>query len=368
MTKFFYYLSSFLSSVLLTIAFVIPTNSFSQRTAGPILLYTFSEVENDSIIKDMSDVEPIVDLRMTKEVQKIEGSNGVIISDDQDSFVQGLFSYGDPPAGISEKIKASGAFTYEAWLRPASSTLGECRIISYSGGSASRNASLLIKLTNVEIRTRTVNNGNNGYLLPWLIGPIITEDLPVVHFVYTFDGGAENFYVDGSLFNSRTELDDNIQGWDSTFTFIIGTELNNDAVRRQYKGEIYLVAVYDKALTPDEVSANFDAGHEDSQEVNIISSNEYGFNLGQNYPNPFSSTTTIAFNIPIQSDVNITLFDVLGKEVRKIASGSYGAGSHKVNFNATGLSPGGYFYKIEAAPNSGRGDDFVNVKHMILIK
>jgi hypothetical protein len=120
---------------------------------------------------------------------------------------------------------------------------------------------MLVKLENTEIRTRTVTNGNNGFNNAWLTGPIITEvPPPVTHLLYTFDGGEENVYLNGELLDSRSELDGDISGWDDTHEVIIGTEHNNDAIRRQYKGDIYMVAVYDKALTAEEVAGNFAAG------------------------------------------------------------------------------------------------------------
>lgn len=83
--------------------------------------------------------------------------------------------------------------------------------------------------------------------------------------------------------------------------------------------------------------------------------------LSQNYPNPFNPTTTISFNLPSRSDVHLSLVDVLGKVVREIAVGSYEAGLHKVELDASGLTAGVYFYKFEAGK-------FVDVKKLILMK
>ena len=234
MEKFNY----FLSSVLLTIAFIFPASSFAQRAEGPIVFYTFETVEDDTIIRDVSGVEPIIDLSMSEEVTKLEGRNGINIKDDDDSYQEGLYADGPSPA-LAEKIKASGAFTVEAWLAPVSDQLGECRVFTYSESPGSRNVTLLVKLANTEMRVRTVDNGNNGYNNPWLTGPIITEvPPPVMHLVWTFSGGEENVYLDGELLDSRSELDGDLSSWDDTHEVIIGTEHGNDAVRRQYKGDI----------------------------------------------------------------------------------------------------------------------------------
>ena len=54
-----------LSSILLAIVLIFPADSFSQRVGGPIVFYTFETVENNNIIRDVSGVEPIIDLEMT---------------------------------------------------------------------------------------------------------------------------------------------------------------------------------------------------------------------------------------------------------------------------------------------------------------
>ena len=256
MKKFNY----FLSSVLLTIAFIFPASSFARRVEGPIVFYTFETVENDTIIRDVSGVEPIIDLTMSEEVTKLEGRNGVNIKDDDNSYQEGLYADGPSPA-LAEKIMASGAFTVEAWIAPIHDQLGECRVFSYSENAGSRNVTLLIKLENTEMRTRTAINGNNGFNMAWLTGPVVTQvPPPVTHLLYTFDGGDENVYLNGELLDSRSVIGGDLSGWDDTHEVIIGTEHGNDAIRRQFKGDIYMVAVYDKALTSDEVAGNFAAG------------------------------------------------------------------------------------------------------------
>lgn len=87
----------------------------------------------------------------------------------------------------------------------------------------------------------------------------------------------------------------------------------------------------------------------------------YEFKLEQNYPNPFNPSTKIEFSIPERSFVSLKIYDVLGREVSKLANGEMQAGLHSVNFNASGLSTGIYFYKIEAG-------NFIKVKKMSLLK
>jgi photosystem II stability/assembly factor-like uncharacterized protein len=70
------------------------------------------------------------------------------------------------------------------------------------------------------------------------------------------------------------------------------------------------------------------------------------FALDQNYPNPFSSTTTIKFTIPEQGNVEIRVFNVLGYEIKTVVKKEFTQGQHEVVFNAEGLSSGVYFYRM----------------------
>ena len=83
--------------------------------------------------------------------------------------------------------------------------------------------------------------------------------------------------------------------------------------------------------------------------------------LEQNYPNPFNPTTTIQYSIPKNGLVKIVVYDILGKEVSTLVNEVKTAGIYIVDFNASSLASGIYYYKI----NSG---DFSSVKKMMLIK
>ena len=85
------------------------------------------------------------------------------------------------------------------------------------------------------------------------------------------------------------------------------------------------------------------------------------YSLSQNYPNPFNPTTTIKFGIPKAGDVSLAVYDILGRKVAELINGNLTAGYHTVNFNATNLASGVYFYRIEAG-------DFVSVKKLMLLK
>lgn len=85
------------------------------------------------------------------------------------------------------------------------------------------------------------------------------------------------------------------------------------------------------------------------------------FALAQNFPNPFNPTTTIEFSVPRTSPVKLEVFNVLGQLVAMPANGRYSAGVHSVQFDASGLPSGIYFYRLTHAEGS-------ETKKMALVK
>lgn len=85
------------------------------------------------------------------------------------------------------------------------------------------------------------------------------------------------------------------------------------------------------------------------------------FSLAQNYPNPFNPSTVIQFAIPKRSEVSLKVFNVLGQEVANLINTEMNRGVHRVNFDASNLSSGIYFYRLQSG-------SFVEAKKMLLIK
>ncbi|HEX2787755.1 MAG TPA: T9SS type A sorting domain-containing protein [Ignavibacteria bacterium] len=97
--------------------------------------------------------------------------------------------------------------------------------------------------------------------------------------------------------------------------------------------------------------------------VSVGNENELvkSYALYQNYPNPFNPETTIKFDIPKSSFVNISVYDVTGKLIKQLLNDNRTSGSYEVKFNAFNLASGVYYYKITAG-------DFSEVKKMMLVK
>ncbi len=76
------------------------------------------------------------------------------------------------------------------------------------------------------------------------------------------------------------------------------------------------------------------------------------FTLAQNYPNPFNPTTTIAYTIPRQTHVKITIYDVRGKEMSTLVDEEQSAGGYTTSFDASQVNSGVYFYTLTSGDHS----------------
>ncbi|MBK8981833.1 MAG: T9SS type A sorting domain-containing protein [Ignavibacteria bacterium] len=85
------------------------------------------------------------------------------------------------------------------------------------------------------------------------------------------------------------------------------------------------------------------------------------FKLSQNYPNPFNPSTRIDFALPNNGNVILKIYDLTGKEVETIVNDFRTAGYYTINFNASNLASGIYYYKLTA------GND-IAVNKMVVVK
>ncbi len=85
------------------------------------------------------------------------------------------------------------------------------------------------------------------------------------------------------------------------------------------------------------------------------------YSIEQNYPNPFNPSTTIKYSVPQTSNVVIKVFDILGNETETLVNEEKSAGNYNIEFDASNLPSGVYFYQLKAG-------GFVRTKKMVLMK
>jgi hypothetical protein len=179
----------------------------------------------------------------------------------------------------------------------------------------------------------------------------------------------------------------NVSGNSVRLNWITNTETNNRGfeIQRKTGNEFSTIAFVDGKGTTTEkqnysfVDGNlargtytyrlkqvdFDGTSDLSNEVTVtVGPTDYSLN--QNYPNPFNPSTIITFNLAVDSKVTLTVFNLLGEEVTKLVNGNLTAGTQQVNFDASKLNSGTYFYQLQATGVDG--SSFTSVKKMMLTK
>ncbi len=100
------------------------------------------------------------------------------------------------------------------------------------------------------------------------------------------------------------------------------------------------------------------------------------FRLGQNYPNPFNPSTVINYQLPINSFVELSIYNLLGQKIVTLVSEQQPAGIHRLNWDARGLASGVYLYRLEVrnlseslprAKFRNAGQAFVETRKLILL-
>jgi hypothetical protein len=165
------------------------------------------------------------------------------------------------------------------------------------------------------------------------------------------------------LNNKGFEVQKKIQGSDFvTIAFIEGMGTTAEKQDYSFSDNSVLPGKYTYRLKQND----FDGKFEYSNEIEVEVSAPSVYTLSQNYPNPFNPNTNIIFSLAVESKVKLEVFNLLGEEVEMVINSNLSAGEHKVDFNATGLNSGIYFYKLTASGIDG--SSFSSIKKMTLMK
>lgn len=167
-----------------------------------------------------------------------------------------LIASANPPGRLIDAVRSSKEITLEAWITPANAAqAGPARIVTLSADINSRNFTLGQAGDFFETRFRTTTTSGNGQ--PSLSSPPGTAGASKTHVVYTRGAGNNTaFYVNGQQ-SAAGRVDGDLSNWDGGFRLALANEFSGD---RPWQGTLHLVAVYDRALSPDQVRQNHAAG------------------------------------------------------------------------------------------------------------
>jgi len=184
---------------------------------------------------------------------------------------------------------------------------------------------------------------------------------------------AGNIYVTGSTISSGTDTDYGTVKyspagdvlWSILYENIVSVDDNAVMVKADNNGNVYVTGNSSGFSGFDFLTVKY------SQPIGITPiSTEVpeGFSLGQNFPNPFNPVTNIGLRIARFGFVSLKVYDITGKEAAVLVNENLGAGTYNVDFDASQLASGTYFYRLVVGDNTNNGVSFTDVKKMILVK
>jgi hypothetical protein len=222
-----------------------------------------------------------------------------------------------------------------------------------AGGVSANNVARFNTQTNTWSSLGTgSSNGVSGGDFPYVYALAVSGNEVVVGGNFTSAGGVSANRV--ARFNTQTNT------WSSLGTGSSNGVNNYVRALAVVGNEVFVGGVFTEA---GGVSANrvarWNSGTSRVEQLSPTAPKT--FLLEQNYPNPFNPSTTIRYQLPVASEVKLEVYDVLGKKIATLVNERQSAGAYQVVWNASGLSSGTYFYRLQAGT-------FVETKKMIMVK
>lgn len=249
--------SSLIVSKALTLYDGTVASGGNRYEANLIALYEFKTGQGRTVF-DTSGVDPAADLDLVGQAitdYDWVGGWGVVFKT-RNAKAQAL---SEPSKKFHQLITATGEYSIEAWVVPGNVTQEDARIVTYAGSATRRNFSLGQTLYNYDAFGRSTATNAAG--TPQLSTADADERLQasLQHVVVTFDPvNGRRIFVNGEFTGDVDGAGGGTLGdWDNSFVFALGNEVSND---RPWAGVVRLVAIHNRALTPEQVVQNFEAG------------------------------------------------------------------------------------------------------------
>ncbi len=207
----------------------------------------FSECSG-TVATDQSLTGDPMDLTLSGNTVWNAGENGVVMTGGKvgtDAMATKLIS----------ALQATNRSTFELWVVPANLTQsGPARLISVGGDPSKQN--FVLGQIGSDVQVRLLHTAKDRKAKPRLtVTNVMSTTL--THIVHIYDGTEERLYINGVEQPQAVVRSGSFANWDATDKFSVGNEATSD---RPWHGTVRLVAVYDRALTPEEILQNYMAG------------------------------------------------------------------------------------------------------------
>ena len=230
---------------------IVVLDNLERVTEGLVTMYSFQEGQGDQIL-DLSNNGEALDLVIQDPTKTRWLLRGGLSIESPTKIVSTKKA-----SKISESIKKTEEITLEAWVQSKdASQTGPARIVTLSDDSKQLNVSLGQKGSFYDVRLRTIQNPGTK---PSLSSPPNSVDLSLTHLVYTRErSGLARLTINGEEV-ARENISGDLSNWSTDFQLSLAGEVLDNFVR-PWIGNFHLVAVYDRALTEDEILTNMNAG------------------------------------------------------------------------------------------------------------
>jgi hypothetical protein len=171
-----------------------------------------------------------------------------------------------------------------------------------------------------------------------------------------YNGSDIELYINGQLDNFA-QLNGKIMT--TTVDLTIGQVLPNNN-QYNFKGVLDDIRIYNYALSMQEIANLYDTNLQIAADRYLTA--PLANHLEQNYPNPLNSSTRINYNLRITSEVDLSIYNILGQKMLTLVKEQQGPGNYSMQWNAYGYPSGIYYYRLETS----RG--FVQTRKLLLLK
>lgn len=237
------------ASAAILFCLFVNTVALAQQVSQPLVAYDFASTD-EGVVKNGGTLGGL-DL-------KFPNGNSVSRRESTLELFGGKLISESPPRELISALKRSNELSIDVWLRPADTQQkGPARILTLSQDTSNRSFTLGQDKDRFDVRLRTTKTSGNG--LPSLSTPAKSVRKDWTHLVYTRSkNGETRLFLDGKQV-AQAKAAGTFANWKNTDRFAIGDEVSGG---RAWKGGIRRVAIFDRALSIDEVRQSFDAGPE----------------------------------------------------------------------------------------------------------